>query len=493
MEGSVRRSGDRVRVTVLLIDAVNDQQIWSESYDRTLLDIFAIQSDIARQIVSNIQGELSPELYADIGARSTEDTAAYDLYLQARAGFQSDIRSAVILEEPLRLIRQALAIDPNFVEAWVELVRICGGLVWWDRPEYAECAYEALLQLRLLAPQNPRRVVAEGIYAYRIDRDFPKALELLRPMASELPNDAALLKFIHYSARRTARWDEAVAAMQKVILLGPRDESNHDDLLVTLAARGNWQEAVRFGEEAAAKFPDNRLLPFLAADLRRKYAGDLSAYGPAMLALTPSLRPAYGNPWIAGVFPDHQARRQWVAEAIGSGVVRPRWATAIEITHHRLEGRSLEARALSKEMFRQVQFELSDNLEREGPFNLSLLAMLAASAGDETTARRAIALVKAKREKEYDHLMEDNRMFIVAAYLELGDLDGAWEELKVLRTMALGPTVWDLRQDLVLQNYFANYPPFETFVSSANGVGKLVSSDSTNLRPDLKQPPYSIR
>lgn len=78
MEGSVRRSRDRVRVTVLLIDALNDEQIWSASYDRTLVDIFDIQSDIAKQIVANIQGELSLQLSANIGMRSTSNTTAYD-------------------------------------------------------------------------------------------------------------------------------------------------------------------------------------------------------------------------------------------------------------------------------------------------------------------------------------------------------------------------------------------------------------------------------
>lgn len=466
MEGSVRRSGDRVRVTVLLIDAINDRQIWSESYDRTLLDIFAIQSDIARQIVSNIQGELSPELYADIGARSTDDTAAYDLYLQARAGFLSDIRSSVILEEPLRLIREALEIDPSFVEAWVELVRICGGMVWWDQMEYTECATEALQQVRLLAPESPRRVVAEAMYAYRIERDYPRALELLLPVASDLPNDGALAKFIGYSARRTGRWDEAVAAMQQVILLDPRDESSHDDLMVTLAASGDWREAIRFGEEAAAKFPGNRLLPFLIADFRRQYEGDLSAYGPAMLALPPSLRSIYGNPWIAGVFPNHEARRRWVAEAVGSGTVGPLWATGVEVDHHRLNGQAAEAKALSGEIFRQFQLRMSDDWERESRFNLSALAMAAAGAGADPVARRLISVVQAMNAREDDQLMEDNRLFIVRAYLELGDLDGAWEELKLLMAMGLGPTVWDLRQDQLLQHYFAGYAPFETFVAS---------------------------
>jgi len=104
--------------------------------------------------------------------------------------------------------------------------------------------------------------------------------------------------------------------------------------------------------------------------------------------------------------------------------------------------------------------------KQQGPFNLSLLAMLAAAAGDEAVARRAISVHRANRARQPDQLMDLNRLFIVYAYLDLGDLDGAWAEMKKLMDMGLGPTVWDIRQNLLMQHYFGGYAPFEEFVGS---------------------------
>ena len=84
VEGTVRRDGNRVRVTTELIDARTDQTLWSESYDRELTDIFGIQSEIAQTVASKLSAQLSPEEREDIVQRPTEDLEAYDLYLQAK-------------------------------------------------------------------------------------------------------------------------------------------------------------------------------------------------------------------------------------------------------------------------------------------------------------------------------------------------------------------------------------------------------------------------
>ncbi len=466
MEGSVRRSQDRVRVTVLLIDALKDQQIWSESYDRTLVDIFAIQSDIARQIVTNIQGELSPELYERIGNRSTTNTAAYDLYLRARSLSLSDVRSATILEEPLALIEEALRMDPGFVEAWVELVRICGGMVWWDRRQHRACAADALEQVRVLAPESPRRLLAEGVFAYRVERDYGEAFETLRSLQAELPNDVTLLEFIGYSARRLGRWDQALTAMRELIRLDPNAASRYDDLAVTLAASGAWQEGVRFARESSSRFPDNRVLPFIATDLERQYTGDLTRYADAMHRLPPELRVVYGNVWIDGVFPDHEDRRRWVAEAVRSGHALSLFSTRVEATYHLLSGNPEEARALGREGFRQMQVMVGDDWEQETILNLALLATTAADAGEGKIARRAIALHEDFVAKYPDQMMEHNHIFVLHAMARLGDLDRAWQKYESLRELGLGPTVWDLRQDAVLRFYFSGYPPYEALMTS---------------------------
>ena len=83
LEGSVRRAGNRVRVSVQLIDANNDEHIWAEDYDRDLTDVFPIQTDLARKIASALQAKLSPNEKARLDRRPTKDSDAYLLYVQA--------------------------------------------------------------------------------------------------------------------------------------------------------------------------------------------------------------------------------------------------------------------------------------------------------------------------------------------------------------------------------------------------------------------------
>jgi TolB-like protein len=84
LEGSVRRAGDRVRVTVQLIDASNDNHLWADNFDRQLDDIFAIQSEVAQKIAGQLEAELSPELAQQLAEAPTQNTEAYDLYLKSR-------------------------------------------------------------------------------------------------------------------------------------------------------------------------------------------------------------------------------------------------------------------------------------------------------------------------------------------------------------------------------------------------------------------------
>src|SRR5947207_736555 len=121
LEGSVRRAGNRVRVSVQLIDARNDTTKWSEQYDRDLADVFKIQSEIAEKIVEQLQGELSSEEKANIEARPTRDMTAYDLFVQARSTVDSylDVPDpGASLRQAVRLLDQATERDSSFILAY---------------------------------------------------------------------------------------------------------------------------------------------------------------------------------------------------------------------------------------------------------------------------------------------------------------------------------------------------------------------------------------
>src|SRR5437870_4608953 len=117
LEGSVQRSGNRVRVTAQLIDVRSDAQQWAEHYDRDLADVFAIQSEIAKTIADQLQAKISPSEKAAIEKAPTTDLVAYDLYLRAQALF-ADTSDAVHAREKLpqaaQLLHEAVARDPRF-------------------------------------------------------------------------------------------------------------------------------------------------------------------------------------------------------------------------------------------------------------------------------------------------------------------------------------------------------------------------------------------
>jgi TolB-like protein len=129
LEGSVRKSGNRVRITAQLIDAVNDRHLWSETYDRELNDIFAIQEEIANSIVNALRDKLGPaKNAASVTVRAdTENLEAYELYLKARELFiaRKD------LPESIRLFEQVTRMDPNFARGWEGLAAVCSVAVSW--------------------------------------------------------------------------------------------------------------------------------------------------------------------------------------------------------------------------------------------------------------------------------------------------------------------------------------------------------------------------
>ncbi len=119
LEGSVRKSGNRLRVSTQLISVKDGYQLWSESYDRDLADVFAVQEDVARSIVAALRVRLAPARDSALAVRPTTDLAAYDMYLKGR--FAWNQRTGSALREAVRYLEQAVARDSTFARAWAAL------------------------------------------------------------------------------------------------------------------------------------------------------------------------------------------------------------------------------------------------------------------------------------------------------------------------------------------------------------------------------------
>jgi adenylate cyclase len=121
LEGSVRKAGNRVRITAQLIDAARDAHVWAERYDRDLTDIFALQDEISQAIVAALRLKLLPAEKAAIERRGTDNPDAYNLYLMAHQQWISGNNNRHSLEEIARLARRAVQIDPDYALAWAQL------------------------------------------------------------------------------------------------------------------------------------------------------------------------------------------------------------------------------------------------------------------------------------------------------------------------------------------------------------------------------------
>ncbi|MBI1798001.1 MAG: protein kinase [Candidatus Eisenbacteria bacterium] len=180
LEGSVRRAGDRVRITAQLINAADGFHLWAERYDRTLADVFAVQEEIASSIAAALRVALSPAESAKLVADRPSDARAYDLYLKGRQRYSS--YSAESLREALDLFHQAIAIDPDYALAWAGVADVHGQIIQWgrskNRDEDLRLGLDAAERAITLNPRLPEAYKARGLM-YTVTGDLESARQAL--------------------------------------------------------------------------------------------------------------------------------------------------------------------------------------------------------------------------------------------------------------------------------------------------------------------------
>ena len=194
LEGSVRKADNRIRITAQLIDAKTDRHLWSETFDRDLVDIFAIQDEIANAIVDALRSELG--MLQDAPAISvTADTGnldAYELYLKARSLFMARDR----LDESLAMFEQVVELDPEFARAWEGLAAVYSVADSWGIQErdYRSLAPVAARSALEINPDLSMPYAVLGSAAFDIEQDIVKGIELLdRALEIDPKNTTAYL------------------------------------------------------------------------------------------------------------------------------------------------------------------------------------------------------------------------------------------------------------------------------------------------------------
>lgn len=260
LEGSVRKAGDRVRVTAQLIDVATDQHLWSEKYDRDLEDIFAVQDEIARAIVDELKGELWAPSERALVETATENTEAYQEYLRGR--FFMGKRTETGLAKAIEHFRTALELDPDFASAHAELALCHHLLVEYGlaRPDQAmPQANRAASRALELDPSLATAHAVDAEIRLLQNWDWDEAERGVRRAIDLNPADA----LPHYVLAANVlapqcRFDEAEAAMCRALELDPLALILNRNLGVVLAWSGRFDEAeaqLRRTRELDSRFP----------------------------------------------------------------------------------------------------------------------------------------------------------------------------------------------------------------------------------------------
>jgi TolB-like protein/class 3 adenylate cyclase len=231
VEGSVQRSGDRIRINAQLIDARTDTHLWAKTYDRKLADVFAIQSEIATSIAQELQASLSPNIKAAIEQPPTADVVAFDLYTRAKtvllgSGFSGNKKAIDMYSRAIELLNATIARDPNFLLAYYQLARLHSEVYFFSidhTPARRAMIEGAIHNAERLQPDAGETHLARALYFYRCYLDYDRARTEVQVAAGLLPNNPEIYLLTAYLDRRQGRWSEGIGNMQKALQLDPRN------------------------------------------------------------------------------------------------------------------------------------------------------------------------------------------------------------------------------------------------------------------------------
>jgi TolB-like protein len=291
LEGSVQRAANRVRVNAQLIDARSDAHLWAETFDRDLVDVFAIQSEIAKTIADHLQARLSPIEKAEIEKPPTTNLAAYDQYLRAQALYadttdQSHAREN--LPQCVGLLDEAVAHDPNFVAAWCLLSNVHGTFYYLgldhtpDRLQKANAAVQAALRID---SNSGEAHLAYALYHYRGFRDFTRARAELAVARRTLPNNAAVFFFSGVFDYRQGDWGTATHNIERAVELDPRNLLYVQQMALCYQPQRRYADELRMWDRALSIVPGDGVSRMGRAQVAANARGDMKPYQETLAAL----------------------------------------------------------------------------------------------------------------------------------------------------------------------------------------------------------------
>ena len=293
LEGSVRRMGNRVRVSVQLIDAENDRHLWAEDYDRDLTDVFAIQTDLARKIASALQAKLSPNENARLDRPPTKDSDAYLLYVQAHDYANRPDRLRETSLKAQELYEQTIKLDPNFALAFAGLSTVESWMYHSYEPTAVrrENARRNADEALRLQPDLPEGHLALGYSYYYGDRDYQRALTEFEIAKRDLPNEADAYSAIAAIQRRQGKWAESTANFEKSTSLDPKNASVLFNFGVNYMAQRDFETADKLFDRAIAADPHSVAAHGMKSATAIAWKGDVGFAENQLVSVPPGFDP----------------------------------------------------------------------------------------------------------------------------------------------------------------------------------------------------------
>jgi tetratricopeptide (TPR) repeat protein len=478
LEGNVRRSGNRVRVNAHLIDVRSQRQLWAQTYDRDLVDVFALQTEIAANIASQLKVTLSPQEKAAIEERPTADLAAHDLYIRAKTLIASSGFSTPQLEslsEAVELLNRATERDPKFALAYYQLAH-AHDLFYFvgidhtpARLAMADAAIKALTRLR---PNSGEAHLALAKHLYWGYLDYDRARERLKLAQKSLPNEPMVFEILGFIDRRQGRWAESNKNLERAIDLDPQNVGFLKQLADSYVCLRRYADAERVLDRAVAVDPkDANARAYRAAMELYRHADARPLHSTVEAILTKDPRDAknIAQLWLEGSLCERDVDS--AARALAALPLAGCYDDAIPFPRTWCEG--VVVRMRGDKAAAQLAFNTARNeaakliaAQPDYPEALCVLGVIDAALGNKEDAirrgRRATELVPVGKNSIDGHLLIKH---MAAIYAWTGETDLAVQQLTVAVSIPGFLSYGQLRLD-PCWDPLRNDPRFEQIVAS---------------------------
>ncbi|HEY2712827.1 MAG TPA: FlgO family outer membrane protein [Chthoniobacterales bacterium] len=445
LEGSVQRASDRIRVQAQLIDAPADAQLWAEHYDRQVANIFALQSEIAEKIASQLQAQITPEEKAAIEIRPTQDVAAFALYVKANAIIDRVVYDSNRIEElwqAEQLLQQATTRDPSFFLAFCRLAYVHDQLYFNSldhTPARLALAQTALESAQHLQPDVGEVHLAAAAHYYFGYLDYERARQELIAARAKLPNAPYPILLLGYIDRRQGRWDESTQKLEQALDLDPRNLLFLKQLALSYTMLRRYTEVEQILDRAIAIAPNDSNFRIQRAAVELDWHANTKPLHEAIdhiLAQDPSSASVIADQWIGLALSENDLKAAAKALEVMTengcqeeGLPYPRsWCEGL-VAREKNDGTA------AKLAFTEARLRVARLVQSQPDFaaGISVLGMIDAALGNKENAvaegRKAADLLPVSKDAITGPLIQQNLAII---YAWTGEKEAALNLLKEL-------------------------------------------------------------